>query len=78
MTNITFQGDHDNKGEYSDKPPSQYIRECEQENPNIEQTLSKHLIGDLQDFGILDDNYEKFIEERTNFIWKEIQSRIAT
>ena len=78
ISNITVISAADNQKEIKTQAPSKYITDFQKSNPELAETLTLHLIGDLQDFGILDDNYEKFIEERTNLIWKEIQSRIET
>jgi hypothetical protein len=54
-----------------------YITNFKKKNSIIEQTLLEHLIGNLQDFGILNDNYEEFIKKRTSLIYHEIKSRIG-
>jgi len=76
ISNITLISDFDNKSEIRTDPPSKYITNFKKKNSIIEQTLLGHLIGDLQDFGILTDNYDKFIKKRTNLIYREITSRI--
>ena len=44
------------------------MKEFESENPNLAETMSSHLIGDLDDFGILEDDYDRFIEKRSQRI----------
>ena len=38
--------------------------------------MKTHLIGDLKKFGILDDDYGAFVEERSKEISKELRKRI--
>ena len=38
--------------------------------------LKTHLIGDFDTFGILNDDYNKFFNERANLISKEIKKRV--
>ena len=77
ISNITFQGGHDNKKEIRTKAPSQYIGSFQKTNKNLAKEMkANHLIGDLKDFGILSDNYAKFIKKRTDLIYQEINSRI--
>ena len=77
ISNITLISAFDNQSEIRTDPPSMYITNFKKKNSIIEQTLLEHLIGNLQDFGILNDNYEEFIKKRTSFIYHEIKSRIG-
>lgn len=38
--------------------------------------MKTHLIGDFIEFGIMDDNYDKFISERAEVVSKELKKRI--
>ena len=38
--------------------------------------METHLIGDLDKFGILDDDYKTFIRERSKAISKQLKKRI--
>ncbi len=58
------------------KPPSKYISEFAKKNDGIGACLNTHLIGDLDSFGISDDNYYKFFNERVLLISKEIEKRV--
>ena len=46
-------------------------------NSKLNKTMKGHLIGDFKKFGILDDDYTKFIEKRTKLIFEEIKNRVG-
>jgi len=75
IPNITLVDDFLNKREIKAKPPSQYMKEFEKINPNLDETMKTHLIDDLNDYGIWDDDFEKFIERRAERIWMELKKR---
>ena len=58
------------------KAPSQYISEYRKKNKSISDCLKTHLIGDFDKFGILDNDYDKFFNERAILISKEIEKRV--
>ena len=58
------------------KPPSVYMREYQEANPSIVATMKTHLIGNLKTFGVLNDNYGKFIDERAKIVSEELSKRI--
>jgi hypothetical protein len=76
LANITFVDDYLNKRKIKAKPPSKYIKEFAEQNPNLEETLRTHLIDDIEEFGILTDDYELFLDKRSNKIVDEILKRI--
>lgn len=47
------------------KAPSFYVGEFKKSNSKLISSLKSHLIGDLNEFGIVDDDYEKFIGKRS-------------
>jgi len=63
IMNITIIDDSLNKS-LGDKKPSIYISTLENENPNIKESLKTHLIGDLEEFGIVENDYQKFKYQR--------------
>lgn len=71
IANITLIDGNLNKNEIRAKSPSKYISVFLKENENIHETLKTHLI-DLDTFGIFDDNYDTFLEERSKLIAKKI------
>ena len=58
------------------KPPSEYIKKYSIKNKSISDCLKTHLIGDFDKFGILNNDYNKFFNERASLISKEIQKRV--
>jgi len=76
IANITLVDDFLNKSEIGSKAPSKYMKEFKEINPNIQETMKTHLIDDLENCGVWDDNYEKFLEQRSEKIWLEIQKRL--
>lgn len=78
LANITFVDDYLNKREIKAKPPSRYILdEFAKMNPNIDETLKSHLIDDIKEFGISNDDYDTFLEKRSEKIVNEILKRIG-
>lgn len=74
LANITLVDDYINKKVIKDKSPSIYIKEFKN-NPDLEQTLKTHYI-DLNDFGVLEDDYDKFLKNRASVLADEILKRI--
>lgn len=50
------------------KAPSFYVTEFKNTNSKLSGSLRSHLIGSPKDFGILDDDYELFLEKRSEAI----------
>jgi hypothetical protein len=65
-----------NKREIGAKPPSKYMKKFQDSNADLTKTMKTHLIGDLDEFGILDDDYETFIQNRSKAISKQLKKRI--
>lgn len=77
LANITFVDDYLNKRVIRAKPPSKYILDdFAKNNPNIEETLKSHLIDDIDEFGIPNDDYDTFLDKRSEKILEEILKRI--
>lgn len=76
ILNITIVDDFLNKREIKAKAPSVYMKKFSKQNENLDEDMKSHLIGDLSKFGILDDNYDKFLNERAKLLSKELQKRI--
>ncbi|WP_300763401.1 DUF262 domain-containing protein [Helicobacter sp. UBA3407] len=75
LANITLVDDYLNKRRIGDKSPKTYIKEFQKENSELEETLKSHLI-DLKSFGILDNDYDTFLEKRADLLAHEILKRI--
>lgn len=78
LANITLIDDSLNKHVIKAKPPSQYIlEEFAKFNPEISETLKSHLIDDVDAFGISKNEYETFLDKRSERITNEILKRIG-
>lgn len=74
IANITIVDDYLNKRKIGGRAPSVYMKDFN--NPKLYQTMQSHLINDLQDFGVWNDDFERFIEKRTQVIFSELNSRL--
>lgn len=63
------------KNEIRARAPSEYINKFKNINLNLKEDLQTHLI-DLDNFGILDDNYDIFLQKRAEKITDEILKRL--
>lgn len=77
ILNITIVDEFLNKKKIKDSPPSKYMATFKTKNPKLTETMKTHLITDLDEFGVWDDNYDKFFEKRAEVISKEIKRRIV-
>lgn len=76
IANITIVDDFLNKREIGAKSPSIYMKKFIKQNENINETMKTHLIDDLDKFGILENDYDKFFEKRLEMISLELKKRI--
>lgn len=76
IVNITLVDDYLNKWEIGAKSPSQYMQKFKKGNPDLDETMKTHLISDLDKFGVWEDDYEKFLERRSERIVNELRKRI--
>jgi hypothetical protein len=76
ILNITIVDDFINKREIGAKAPSKYMTKFEDENPDLNSTMMTHLIEDLSTFGIWDNDYDKFFNERAKVVSRELSKRI--
>ena len=75
IINITIVDNRSNL-KIKNKAPSKYVSDYSQKNKNISDSLKTHLIGDLEKFGIINNDYNKFFDERAILISKEIEKRV--
>lgn len=75
IANITIVDDFLNKRQIRDRAPSDYMRQFAKKNPSLAKTMRTHLIK-LNQAGIWEDDYDKFIEMRCRMISAELQKRI--
>jgi len=76
IANITIVDEYLNKRDMRDKRPSQYMRAFQKQNPKLTQTMGSHLIGDFNEFGVWEDDYEKFFAKRCEAIARELAERV--
>jgi hypothetical protein len=76
ILNITIVDDYLNKRKIRAKAPSDYMLEFQKDNPHIEDTMKTHLIDDMNDYGIWENDYEQFIEFRGERILYELRKRL--
>lgn len=74
--NITIVDDFLNKRSIKARNPSDYINSYVGHNPNLAKSLYSHLIGDLGEFGILDDSLDKFLEKRSELVSTILQTKV--
>jgi hypothetical protein len=73
VVNITIVDDFLNKRRIRDSSPSKYMKEYQRENKRLSETMKSHLIGDLNEFGIWDNDFEKFMDKRASLISNELK-----
>jgi len=52
------------------------MRRFEKQNPNLAEAMKSHLITNLERFGVWEDDYDLFWEERAKAVRKELRRRI--
>ena len=73
IANIALINEEDNL-KIGSKSPSEYMSEFKN-NSLLMDTLSTHLIDDIEAYGISTNNYELFLRKRSEKIWKELEKR---
>ena len=81
LANITLISADYNRSIGGKRGPSEYIGELKNDknlkyNPDLKQTLETHFIGDTKEFGIDDDDYDKFIDERAERIKEALEKKL--
>jgi len=87
ILNITIVDDFLNKRKIKAKPPSKYMKEFLNQIPQglndnekpidkLQEWMKTHLINDLDEFGIWDDQYDTFFQKRARLVSEELQKRI--
>lgn len=76
IANITLVDDYLNKRVIMAQAPGTYIRKFAKENEHLERTLATHLIGKPEQFGIWDNDYDKFFAKRCQKLSKDLQKLI--
>ena len=77
MVNITLIDGDSNKRLIGAKAPGVYIREFEKkDNPNLTSSLKTHLISDREKFGVLANDYDLFVAERSKAIAAKLNRKL--
>ena len=76
ILNITIVDDYLNKKKIRDKAPSLYMKEFEDVNIDLPETMKTHLITNLEEFGVWSDDYQLFINKRATAISEELRKRL--
>ena len=74
--NITIVDDFLNKRSIRDRAPSKYIREYKTQNADLEKALNSHLISTVPGWGVLEDDYPTFFQNRLNWFSEELKGRV--
>jgi hypothetical protein len=75
IANITIVDEFLNKRMIRDKAPSKYMGQFARHNSEIAETMQSHLI-DLDNFGVWQDDYERFITARCKRFSRELRKRV--
>lgn len=77
IANITLIDGYSNKYKIGKRPPSEYISSFSEDNTQMENTLKSHLISSAEEFGINEDDYNKFILKRAEEISKSLTEKMT-
>ena len=78
ILNITIVDDFLNKREIAAKAPSVYMKKFNKQNDDLASTMKTHLIDDIEKFGIWNNNYSNFIDQRAELLSRELRKRIIS
>lgn len=78
VANITLIDGFSNKHIIGKRAPNDYLVEFGVQNPHLAETLSTHLIGDMADYGIDADDYDRFIARRSVAIAKALNVKLLS
>lgn len=76
ICNITIVDDFLNKREIRAKAPSIYMKKFESENQVLQSTMKTHLISNIKEFGIWEDDYSIFFDKRLKEICNELKNKM--
>lgn len=76
VLNITIVDDYLNKRKIRARAPSDYMKEFKAANPSLSAAMKSHLIDDLEDFGVFENNYDTFIMRRAERVSQELKKRL--
>jgi len=76
ILNITIVDDHLNKHAIRAKAPAEYMKGFKKSNKHLGETMTSHLIDDLDRFGVWRNDYEAFLNERGQRVINELNNRL--
>ncbi|HIT90410.1 MAG TPA: DUF1524 domain-containing protein [Candidatus Merdenecus merdavium] len=76
IANITIVDGYLNKNVIKAKAPSAYMKDCKEKNHELEKTMKTHLIDDIDNFGIWDNDYKLFMKKRIKKIQEQLKERL--
>lgn len=76
ILNITIVDEYLNKNAIRAKSPAEYMNTFRKSNKHLEETMKTHLIDDLERFGIWQNDYETFLNERGRRVLEELNNRL--
>lgn len=76
ILNITIVDDFLNKRSIRAQSPSSYMAKFKKTNPNLNESMESHLIFDLDQFGIWNDDYDSFFKKRAEALSNELSKRM--
>lgn len=76
ILNITIVDDYLNKRSIGAKPPKDYMKTFKKDNKSLTDTMTTHFIDDIEGYGVLNNDYETFIEKRGLRVLDEIHKRL--
>ncbi|MBM7572567.1 DUF262 domain-containing protein [Aquibacillus albus] len=76
ILNITIVDDFLNKRKIRAQAPSKYMQTFKKDNDKLIETMQTHLINDIDNFGIWDDDYDTFFEKRAEVVSEELEKKI--
>lgn len=76
IVNITIVDDRLNKNRIKAKPPATYMKTFAEENEDLATTMATHLIDNVEEFGVWENDYGTFFNKRLKRISDELNERI--
>ena len=76
VANITLIDGYSNKHKIGGKAPSDYIGIFSAMNEELAETMKKHLVQDMEKFGVLTNDYDTFIGQRSKAIAKKLNHKL--
>jgi hypothetical protein len=76
ILNITIVDEYLNKNAIRARSPAEYMNTFRKSNKHLEETMKTHLIDDLERFGIWQNDYETFLNERGRRVLEELNNRL--